>query len=67
MDTAPQTARPMDPGRIHRLDPGDMDLWTRELGCTVEELQAVIDEVGDHPAAVREALARRHGATPRSR
>ncbi len=64
MDTPPQPAKPMDPGRIHPQDPGDLAVWAHDLGCSVEDLRAVIDEVGEHPTAVREALALRRGGGP---
>lgn len=47
---------PLDPGRINTMDPVEFAYWARELDCSEERLQAVIDRVGEHVAAVRAVL-----------
>jgi hypothetical protein len=59
MSTLPPTFRPLDPGRVNTTDPVELAFWSVELDCSVEDLKAVIDEVGEHIAVVRAALERR--------
>ena len=40
--------KPLDPGRIHALDPVELKYWCEQLHCTETELHEVIAEVGDH-------------------
>jgi hypothetical protein len=53
----PQGLQPLDPGRINTMDPLEMRWWCRELGCSLERLQEVVAEVGEHVTAVRARLA----------
>lgn len=53
MHHEPNEPRPLDPGRIHPADPGEVGYWCREFQCTEEELRAAIDRVGEHVAALR--------------
>jgi hypothetical protein len=48
--------QPLDPGRIHAVDPFELEYWCKELGCTERELMAAIAKVGEHVAEVRQAL-----------
>jgi hypothetical protein len=48
--------KPPDPGRIHALDPLELEYWCKELDCTERELMAAIEKVGEHVAEVRQAL-----------
>ena len=50
---------PLDRGRINPMDPLELDYWCAEFGCSVEQLEAAIAEVGEHVAAVRELLRAR--------
>jgi hypothetical protein len=59
MSMPPPSFRPLDPGRVNTTDPVELAFWSAELDCSVEDLMAVIDEVGEHIAAVRAALERR--------
>lgn len=47
---------PRDPGRVNLLDPLEAAHWCEEFGCTEAQLQALVGRVGDHAAAVREAI-----------
>lgn len=49
--------KPLDPGRINTMDPVELRYWSRELDCSEERLRQIVDEVGEHVAAVRERLA----------
>lgn len=51
--------RPLDPGRVHSTDPLELDYWSRELGCSVAELEAAIEQVGEHVTALRQVLPKR--------
>lgn len=48
--------KPLDPGRVNTMDPVELQFWCRELNCSEELLTLVVDEVGEHVAAVRERL-----------
>jgi hypothetical protein len=52
-----QGLQPLDPGRINTMDPLEMRWWSHELGCSLERLQEVVAEVGEHVTAVRARLA----------
>ncbi len=49
---------PLDPGRIHGIDPVELHYWCTQLGCTEPELREALAHVGDHVTAVREWLAK---------
>jgi hypothetical protein len=49
--------KPLDPGRVNTMDPVELHYWCLELGCSEELLTLVVDEVGEHVAAVRERLS----------
>ena len=51
--------RPLDPGRVHSTDPLELDYWSREFGCSVAELEAAIEQVGEHVTALRGVLPKR--------
>ncbi|UZG44869.1 DUF3606 domain-containing protein [Caldimonas thermodepolymerans] len=57
-DDTRQDFEPLDRGRIHLLDPLEVQYWCRELGCSEAELHDAVGRVGAHVAAVREALRR---------
>jgi len=48
--------KPLDPGRVNTMDPVELHYWCLELSCTEEVLSQIVDEVGEHVAAVRERL-----------
>ena len=50
---------PLDRGRINPLDPLELEYWCAEFGCSAEQLEAAIADVGEHVAAVRERLHQR--------
>lgn len=59
---------PMDPGRVHMLDPIELTYWCSELHCTEAQLGAAVAAVGEHVTAVREHLAGHDGrASPAAR
>ena len=47
-----------DRSRIAMQEEHEVRYWTQALGVTREELQALVDRVGNSAAAVREALAK---------
>jgi hypothetical protein len=49
----------MDPGRVNTMDPAELRYWCDQLHCSEDELKNVVDRVGEHVAAVREALEQR--------
>jgi hypothetical protein len=49
--------KPLDPGRIHALDPHELQYWCRELKCSESQLMDAIAKVGDHVTEVRQSLA----------
>jgi hypothetical protein len=49
---------PQDRSRISMQEEHEVRHWTQALGVTREELQALVDRVGNNAAAVREALAK---------
>lgn len=53
---------PLDPGRIHVLDPQELQYWCEEFGCTELELKEAVGRVGDHAARVREVFDAHHAA-----
>lgn len=60
MNEPAEPVKPLDPGRINTMDPIELSYWCHELDCTEERLKQVVDEVGEHVAAVRERLALPH-------
>jgi hypothetical protein len=52
--------KPLDPGRVNTMDPVELRYWAREFGCTEDRLVEVVEQVGEHVAAVRERLGIRH-------
>lgn len=58
MNAPDPTFRPLDPGRINPMDPTEMAWWCRQLGCSLDELNAAIERAGEHVSAVRAALHR---------
>jgi hypothetical protein len=48
---------PMDPGRVHILDPLEVTYWCGELHCTEAQLTAAVAAVGEHVTEVRRHLA----------
>lgn len=51
---------PMDPGRVHTLDPLELSYWCTELHCTEAQLKAAVAAVGEHVTEVRQQLAEAH-------
>jgi hypothetical protein len=45
-----------DRSKINMREDYEVKYWTKELGVTREELQKVVDKVGDSAAAVRKEL-----------
>jgi hypothetical protein len=58
MSEDPKPFHPLDPGRIHAIDPVEFQYWCTQLGCTDAELREALAEVGEHVTAVREWLAK---------
>lgn len=56
-ESLPPAFRPLDPGRINSMDPIELRYWCAELHCSEPALKEAIQRVGEHLAAVREALA----------
>lgn len=52
--------KPLDPGRVNTMDPIELRYWAREFGCTEDRLVEVVEQVGEHVAAVRERLGVQH-------
>lgn len=48
---------PMDPGRVHALDPLEVAYWCTELDCTEAQLKAAVAAVGEHVTEVRQHLS----------
>ncbi|MGM9490948.1 DUF3606 domain-containing protein [Ideonella sp. YS5] len=59
-DDPAATLKPLDPGRVNSMDPIELRYWARQFGCTEERLMEVVEQVGEHVAAVRERLGIRH-------
>lgn len=59
MHERPQDFSPIDPGRVNTMDPLELAWWAERLGCTVVELQAAVDAVGEHVTEIRIVLAER--------
>ena len=55
---------PMDPGRVHILDPLDVAYWCNELNCSEAQLGAAVAAVGEHVTEVRRHLAASRGTAP---
>jgi hypothetical protein len=51
-----QAFHPLDPGRVNTMDPVELQYWCRELHCSEDELKDAVGRVGEHVAAVRQAL-----------
>ena len=58
---------PLDPGRIHSMDPIELKYWCKEFHCTEANLRNAISAVGEHVTAVREHLASGRRQTWRGR
>jgi hypothetical protein len=56
-----QDFKPLDPGRVHPLDPIEVRWWCRELRCSEDELRRAIERVGVHVAEIRPELAGMRG------
>ena len=52
--------KPLDPGRIDTQNQIELEYWSKELHCTLAELEEAVSKVGDHVTAVREYLASHH-------
>jgi hypothetical protein len=50
---------PLDPGRVNTMDPVELQYWCDQLHCSEDELKEIVDRVGEHVAAVRQALEQR--------
>ncbi|NML14580.1 DUF3606 domain-containing protein [Azohydromonas caseinilytica] len=62
MPNAPhQSFQPLDPGRVNTMDPVELRYWCDQLHCGEDELKDIVDRVGEHVAAVRQALEERRG------
>jgi len=48
---------PQDRSKINMHKPYEVKYWTKELGVDKEQLQKLIDKVGNSAAAVRKELA----------
>jgi hypothetical protein len=48
-----------DRGKINMSEDYEVKYWAKELGITRDELQKVIDKVGNSAAAVRKELGHR--------
>jgi hypothetical protein len=48
-----------DRSKINMHESWEVKYWTRELGASKEELQKVVDKVGNAAATVRKELANR--------
>ena len=59
MPDHPDDFKPLDPGRIHAIDPVELQYWCQELGCTEEDLKDAVLKVGEHVTAVRAELESR--------
>jgi predicted RNA-binding protein YlqC (UPF0109 family) len=46
-----------DRSKINMHEPYELKYWTHELGVSKEELQKVVNKVGNSAAAVRKELA----------
>lgn len=55
---------PLDPGRVNLMDPVEVAWWCRQLQCSGTELAEIVARVGEHVAAVRQALEERRGSRP---
>jgi hypothetical protein len=55
--------KPLDAGRVNLDDALELAYWCHELGCSEAALQAAVDAVGTHVAAVRDQLKKAHGAS----
>lgn len=51
--------QPLDPGRINLMDPTEAAWWCEQLQVDEGRLRALVDRVGEHVAAVRQALEAR--------
>jgi hypothetical protein len=48
---------PQDRSKINMHEAYEVKYWTKELGVNKEQLQKLVDKVGNSAAAVREELA----------
>jgi 3-oxoacyl-[acyl-carrier-protein] synthase III len=46
----------VDRNKIHMHEPWEIKYWSRELGVTQDQLQKVVDKVGNSAASVRREL-----------
>ena len=49
--------RAQDHWRVNLAEPWEITFWTREFGCSEDELKAAVQAVGDTAGAVRAQLA----------
>jgi len=56
MDSLRKKGQP-DRSKINMHEDHEVKYWTKELGVSKEELQRVVDKVGNSAAAVRKELA----------
>jgi len=49
---------PQDRARINVHEPWEVRYWTRELGCTQQQLVAAVNKVGVSAAAVKRLLGK---------
>ena len=47
---------PQDRSKINMHEPHEVKYWTKELGVNKEQLQKLVDKVGNSAAAVRKEL-----------
>jgi hypothetical protein len=55
MDSLTKKEQP-DRSKINTHQPHELKYWMRELGVSKEELEKVVDKVGDSAATVRKEL-----------
>jgi hypothetical protein len=48
---------PPDRGKINIHDPLEVKCWTKELGVNRDQLEKLVDKVGNSAASVRKELA----------
>jgi hypothetical protein len=46
-----------DRSKINMQEPYELKYWTKELGVNKDQLQKIVDKVGNSAAAVRKELA----------
>jgi hypothetical protein len=48
---------PQDHGKINMHEPYEVKYWAKKLGVDKEQLQKLVDKVGNSAAAIRKELA----------